>query len=160
MKKRAWFVMTFALITAQQWVDGGAGPGGNSTGGNSTVGGGLLLNNGYSKGVANYGVNTINTGGRNPRTITLLIMVQDFNLKGARILLRSKRWGGEEYPYKVLSGGNSTGGNSTVGSGGSSGLANLGRNGYNRLNRTGGNSTGGNSTGGNSTAPGAPVPQR
>ena len=108
MKKRAWFVMAFAFITAQQWVDAQPQLGGNSTGGNSTVGGGLLLNNGYSKGVANYGVNQISIGGRNTRTITLRIMVHDFNLKGARILLRSKRWGGEEYPYKVLSGGNST----------------------------------------------------
>ena len=115
MKKRAWFVVAFTFITAQQWVDGGAGiPGGNSTGGNSAVGGGPLLNNGYSKGVVNYGVNQISIGGRNPRTITLLIMVQDFNLKGARLLLRSKRWGGEEYPYKVLSGGNSTGNNGTA----------------------------------------------
>ena len=46
-------------------------------------------NNGYAKGVPSYGVNQIQLGGRNPRQISPRLMVQNFSLKGKRIMLRS-----------------------------------------------------------------------
>ncbi len=126
MKKHNWIVVVFSLVAAQQWVGaqafpgggaqpGGAQPGGGNTGGGNTggprPGGGgtnsvrrIPLNNGYAKGVANYGVNQIQFGGRNPRTITPRITIQDFSKRGARILLRG-------YRIVVLSGGNTGGGN-------------------------------------------------
>ena len=137
MKKQTWIVVTFALVAAGQWVgaqgSGGAGSGGTGGGGAGSGGAGsggtntvrrVRPNNGYARGVANYGVNTITIGGRNTRTITPRIMVQDFSKRGARILLRSKRWGGEEYPYKVLSGRNTGGGN--TGGGNTGGGTNTG----------------------------------
>ena len=109
-------VLASGLIAAGQWVGaqapvtppaGGGNTGGGTTkpGGGSGTGGGnnsarkVTPNNGYKKGVANYGVNTITIGGQSQRTIQPKIMVQDFTKKGMRILLRSKRWGGETYPY-------------------------------------------------------------
>ena len=142
MKQQAWIMMAFALVAAQQWADaqpGGGKPGGGNAGGGNAGGGNagggngsggtntvrrVQPNNGYTKGMANYGVNTITIGGRNTRTITARIMVQDFSKRGARILLRSKRWGGEEYPYKVLSGRNTGGGN--TGGGNTGGGTNTG----------------------------------
>ena len=123
MKKQTWIVVTFALVAAGQWVGaqgsggtgsggaggGGAGSGGAGSGGTNTVRR-VRPNNGYARGVANYGVNTITIGGRNTRTITPRIMVQNFSLRGQRIMLR----GGLIIP---LSGGG-TGGGGTGGGGG------------------------------------------
>ncbi len=125
MNGQTWIVVAFALITAGPWVvaqaGGGNSGGGNSGGGNSgggNSGGGtnsvrrVQPNNGYTKGVANYALNTITIGGR---TITPRIMIQDFSKRGARILLRSKRWGGVAYPYLAIGGGNSGGGGNAGG---------------------------------------------
>ena len=51
----------------------------------------LNVNNGYAKGVANYGVNQIQIGGRNPRTITPHRPVIDYSLLGFRVALRNKQ---------------------------------------------------------------------
>ena len=125
-------VVASGLIAAGQWVGAQAGggttkpgggttkPGGGTTkpGGGSGTGGGnksvrkVKPNNGYTKGVANYTVNTITISGR---TIQPKIMVQDFTKRGMRILLRSRRWGGQTYPYLAIKGkgGGSKGGGGT-----------------------------------------------
>ena len=125
---------------------GGAQPGGGATpgkgggttpgkggGGGAAKGSGRLPNNGYAKGVANYGVNQITVGGR---TITPRFMVHDFSLRGARVLLRG---------YRIVA----------LGGGGMSGMGGMGGPG----SGTGGPGMG--APGGNATKnrP-APVPQR
>lgn len=108
--------------------------GGGAGGGTNSVGGAMRQpNNGYAKGVANYGANQITYGGG---TITPRFMVHDFSLRGARVLLRG-------YRIVALSGGGGTGGGG-VGTGGGGGNATKG---------------GGAAPGGAKNRP-APVPQR
>jgi hypothetical protein len=111
---------------------GGTTPG-KGGGGGAAKGSGRLPNNGYAKGVANYGVNQITVGGR---TITPRFMVHDFSLRGARVLLRG---------YRIVA----------LGGGGMSGMGGMGGPG----SGTGGPGMG--APGGNATKnrP-APVPQR
>ena len=89
------------------------GKGGGGGGTNSVGVATRLPNNGYAKGVANYGANQITVGNR---SITPRFMVHDFSLRGARVLLRG-------YRIVALSGGGGGtggggGGNATKGGGG------------------------------------------
>ena len=125
-------VAASGLIAAGQWVGaqapvtppaggGTTKPGGGNAGGGTNSVRRVKPNNGYTKGVANYGVNTLTIGGQSQRTITPKIMVQDFTKRGMRILLRSRRWGGQTYPYLATKGksdGNSTGGTNAPPKGG------------------------------------------